>query len=70
MIVEVRSSFQRDAKKLPAQIQHQLFNIIENLHDSSSLSEIINCKKLTGFRNAYRIRLGNYRIGFYILKFD
>jgi mRNA-degrading endonuclease RelE of RelBE toxin-antitoxin system len=45
MIVEVRSSFQRDAKKLPAQIQHRLFNIIEVLHDASSINEIINCKK-------------------------
>ena len=64
MIVEVRSSFQKDAKKLPSQIQVQLYNVIENIHNTSSLSEILNCKKLKGFRNAYRIRMGNYRIGF------
>ena len=64
MIVEVRSSFQKDTKKLPSQIQVQLYNVIENIHNTSSLSEILNCKKLKGFRNAYRIRMGSYRIGF------
>jgi len=67
MIVEVRSSFQRDAKKLPAQFQAQLAIIIEELHNVSSLSEISNCKKLTGFKNAFRIRSGNYRIGFVVI---
>jgi len=64
MIVDIKSSFQKDAKKLPPQIQNQLYIIIENLERSSTLSEISNCKKLIGTKNAYRIRSGNYRIGF------
>jgi len=64
MIVEIRSSFQKDAKKLPSPVQIELFDIIENLQSVASLTEIRNCKKLTGFKNAYRIRIKEYRIGF------
>jgi len=64
MIVEIRASFTKDAKKSPASVQNQLSLIIEDLHQASTLSEISNCKKLSGYKNAYRIRNGNYRIGF------
>ncbi len=31
----------------------------------NSLTEIRNIKKLKGYKNAYRIKIGDYRIGFY-----
>jgi mRNA interferase RelE/StbE len=67
MIVEIRNSFQKDAKKLPASVQRDLFIIVDNLHSVSTLNEIHNCKKLSGFKNAYRIRSGNYRIGLFLV---
>jgi len=65
MIVEIRSSFQKDAKKLSMSIRLELSIIIESLQTTMSLSEIPNCKKLTGFKNAYRIKFKSYRIGFF-----
>ncbi len=64
MIVEIRKSFQKDALKLPAPAQVQLGKVIDNLSRVKKLSELSSCKKLTGFKNAYRIRIGEYRIGF------
>jgi len=31
---------------------------------SKKITEISNCKKLKGSKNAYRIRIGDYRMGF------
>lgn len=40
--------------------------VIEKIIASPSLREIPNLKKLKGHRSAYRVRTGNYRIGFYL----
>ena len=39
-------------------------SIIECIKQAETLSEIPNTKKLKGDKRAYRIRLGDYRIGF------
>jgi mRNA interferase RelE/StbE len=65
MIVSVSRSFQKDSIKLPPHIKKELYSIIRHLQSSENLVEFPNCKKLSGFNNAYRIRLGNYRIGFF-----
>jgi mRNA interferase RelE/StbE len=62
--VEIRKSFQKDALKLPAPVQVQLAKVIDSLSGVKKLSELSSCKKLAGFKNAYRIRIGAYRIGF------
>ena len=65
MNIEIRKSFEKDAAKLPASLKTQLAIIIEHLESLKKLSDLSSCKKLAGFKNAYRIRLGNYRIGFF-----
>jgi mRNA interferase RelE/StbE len=62
--IEIRRSFEKDAIKLPLSAQTQLSKVIDNLSKVEKLSELISCKKLSGFKNAYRIRMGEYRIGF------
>jgi len=64
VIIEIRKSFQKDALKLPASAQSQLAKVIDGLSRVKKLSELSSCKKLTGSKNAYRIRMGEYRIGF------
>ena len=64
MNIEIRKSFEKDALKLPAPAQLQLGKLIENISRTKKLQELSSCKKLTGFKNAYRIRMGAYRIGF------
>ncbi len=39
--------------------------IIDKIKVAKKLSELSSCKKLFGFKNAYRIRSGSYRIGFF-----
>jgi mRNA interferase RelE/StbE len=59
--IDIRKSFEKDAVKLPAAIQVQLAKLIEKMAAVNKLSELPSCKKLTGFKTAYRIRLGGYR---------
>jgi mRNA interferase RelE/StbE len=65
MILEIRKSFTKDADKLPAAFQRQLWIILADIEQAGQISQIENCKKLTGFKTAYRIRMGQYRIGIY-----
>jgi mRNA-degrading endonuclease RelE of RelBE toxin-antitoxin system len=41
--------------------------LIQTVEISSDLNSIPNIKKLKGHKNAYRIRVGNHRIGFFFL---
>ena len=51
-------------KELTQEEKQQLAQILISITESKTLSEISDCKKLKGFKNAYRIKMGNYRIGF------
>ena len=65
MRILVDKSFERDIKRLPIQAQKQLKEITQKLSEASTLQEI-SLSKMEGAKNAYRIRFGNYRIGFYL----
>ncbi|HKO81449.1 MAG TPA: hypothetical protein VJU78_13685 [Chitinophagaceae bacterium] len=65
MIIEIRKSFEKDALKLPAPVQVQLASVLQQIISAKKLSDLSSCKKLIGFKNAYRILLGSYRIGFF-----
>lgn len=65
MNIEIRKSFIKDADKLPAAFKRHLAVIINEIEKASQPSQLDNCKKLTGYKIAYRIRMGQYRIGFY-----
>lgn len=59
--------FEKQIKKIKNKLlAESLENAIIEVKDAASLSEIKNLKKLMGAHNAYRIRLGDYRIGLYI----
>ena len=68
MKIDIRSSFVKSAKKLPADIQHKIAEVIGQIEHAKTVMEIENCKKLTGYKTAYRIKLGIYRIGFFVEK--
>lgn len=65
MNILIDESFEKDIKKIT---DNKLLNLIadclEEISDLDKLSEIAACKKLKGSKNAYRVRIGNYRIGF------
>ena len=65
MKIDIDKSLGKDAKKLSKQVQQELKELILKLEKSENL-EAFDTKKLSGYKNAYRIRLGNYRIGYYL----
>ncbi|NTW34400.1 MAG: type II toxin-antitoxin system RelE/ParE family toxin [Bacteroidetes bacterium] len=42
-------------------------NSIENILNAKTVSEIKNLKKMSGYKDYYRLRIGSYRIGVKIL---
>ena len=65
MKVLVDRSFERDVKHLPQPLQAKIKSTIEAILQASSLATL-QATKMEGARNAYRIRIGDYRIGFYL----
>ena len=65
MQVITTRQFEKDAdKELNKKLQLQLADIIEQLQTAEHMMEIPHLKKMKGYANAYRIRFGDYRIGF------
>jgi mRNA interferase RelE/StbE len=60
MNIIVTRKFAKDVEKeLNEQQKQELAQILINITQFKILSEIPDCKKLKGFKNAYRIRMGN-----------
>lgn len=65
MQVIITRQFEKDTEKeLNKKLQQQLADIIEQLQKADHLLEITHLKKMKGYSTAYRIRFGDYRIGF------
>jgi mRNA interferase RelE/StbE len=65
MKVIVTQQFGKDVdKKLSKERQLKLADIIEELQKAPNLFSINNLKKLKGYKAAYRVKMGDYRIGF------
>ena len=69
MIVEFDKSFEKSLEKIKNKsFYSKIEQIIISCESSASLDKIPNVRKLSGFSNYYRLRLGDYRIGFEILE--
>ena len=65
MKVRFKSSFIKDLKKLPDGVKQQIERLVYiEIPTLNQFSDIRNIKKIEGDENYYRIRIGNYRIGF------
>jgi mRNA interferase RelE/StbE len=66
MKVKFRERFEKDLKKISDQkILLQIKSVILDVETAEKLSQISNLKKIKGHKTAYRIKLGDYRIGIY-----
>jgi len=65
MIVEFDKSFFKSLARVnDKSILAKVKNNILALENSHSLPKLKNLKKLTGFKRYYRIKIGDYRLGF------
>ena len=65
MKILIDKSFEKDTDKLTDQkLLHSIADCIEEIQTLNKLSDIPNCRKLKRSKNSYRIRIGDYRIGF------
>lgn len=66
MKVVFLNSLKKDLAKITnLKLKEQLKSIILTLEGAASLSELPNLKKMKGHPTAYRIRIGDYRLGLY-----
>jgi mRNA interferase RelE/StbE len=65
MIVEFDKSFEKWLSKIddPNTLK-KIEQIILRAETANSIQEIPGSKKLSGYKNYYRIKLGDYRVGF------
>lgn len=65
MKVEVTERFLKDAEKLKnKKVKARVDAMLTLIETATALKDVPNVKKLKGSKNAYRIRIGSYRIGF------
>lgn len=65
MKIEIKKSFVKDTKKLSKPLQIEILKFISELEKATNLDKF-DIKKMVGHSKYYRIRIGNYRIGFSI----
>ena len=78
MDYSINKKFEKSYKKLTdKRVIKNIAETIENIEQAKDITEIKECKKLKGYKTAYRIKIGDYRIGFvytdktiYLIDFD
>lgn len=67
MNVEYLPKFLKDLKGLKSTPVFETINLLvfEQIPQCEMLEELSNLSKLKGFDHAYRIRVGDYRLGFF-----
>jgi len=64
MIVDFKMSFLRDLKKINHKdVLSQIEKTIAQVEKATDIGEISNLKKMSGYKNYYRIRIKDYRLG-------
>ena len=57
--VVLSKTAEKDLYKLPSQIISKIIPVLQSLENNP---RPVGCKKLKGFTNLWRVRIGNYRI--------
>lgn len=61
MKIDYSKEFERSLKKLSGKMLDSVRRVIREVKEAEDIKDITDCKKLIGYRNAYRIRIGDYR---------
>lgn len=66
MKVEYSKVFLKDIQKITDEkLKNDVMKIIVDFKPAQRLSEMSNVKKMRGHSEAYRMRIGKFRLGFY-----
>jgi mRNA interferase RelE/StbE len=66
MKIEFLEKFQKDLVGIQdKKVKQALLRTIVKLESAENLSQVSNLKKIKGHPSAFRVRLGEYRLGFY-----
>jgi mRNA-degrading endonuclease RelE of RelBE toxin-antitoxin system len=67
MTVEFLEKFSNNLDALKdSKIKKQLYETILKIEAAQSITDVKNVKKLKGFKTIFRIRIGDYRLGFFL----
>ena len=64
MNVNYSKDFKKSVMKLSGKMLDSVRRVVAEVKNAESLKDITDCKKLVGYRNVYRIRIGDYRAFF------
>ena len=64
MKIKYSKDFEKSVRKLSGKTLDSVRNTILEVKNASCLDEITDCKKLVGYDNVYRIRVGSLRAFF------
>ena len=64
MKIEIRDSLIKDIKKVAKKDKEKLQETYNQFLSNDNVNNIPGIKKLKGFEKFYRLRIGNYRLGF------
>jgi len=64
MNIKIDKSFEKDTERIKGKkVLQALAETISQIEKATTIQEIQHVKKIEGYKNYYRIRLGDYRIG-------
>lgn len=66
MRVEFGNVFASEVEGLQEATRRRIGTVVQAVVDAKELSQVPNVKKLKGAINAYRIRVGDLRVGFFL----
>jgi mRNA interferase RelE/StbE len=63
-----RFSKDLDAIRHEAKVKKNLLELIEQIKETDSLANLKGVRKIEGYQNYFRIKVGNYRLGIKLTK--
>lgn len=57
--------FRKNLAKLPKSAQLEILDALDKIVSAENFSDVHNLKPLKGYKNYYRIRVGDWRIGLF-----
>jgi mRNA interferase RelE/StbE len=68
MEVEFLRSFEKDLSKVKAPLRKKVLQLIRTMEAADTLEQVAQVKRLSGTKDAFRVRLGDHRVGFFHAK--